>query len=266
MKHKISPILALLAGAAMYGQDTVWLPNGEYVWLPNGEYLCGRIDAKGHLVPDLRDCNVPTQAEIDAHKPKPAAAKTGVPIAEQLPKRGIDNGLVIEDLGCDECNPMILTLELPKPKPYSLSLRDDDGQFFRCSGHDESCERKEEFEVSSAETTVVKLSDEEYNHLIWLRAAVTAEETRLAAKYGADPGQGCSLSLTNATQGCLTIAYRAPEHYEFHGAFLLIDHAQVIGDIRPGIDMNSPRVKFMESLPSDGVSESGSHITPKGAK
>jgi hypothetical protein len=220
MKYQLLPILTLLAGSAMYGQTS---------WLPNGEYFCGRIDAKGHLVPDLRDCNVPTQAEIDAHKPKPAASKTGVPISEHT-------------------EPMVA------------------GDFRVQPGYTVTSGPSDAVTVTTHETTVVKLSDEEYNHLIWLRAAVTAEETRLAAKYGADPGQGCSLSLTNATQGCLTIAYRAPEHYEFHGAFLLIDHAQVIGDIRPGIDMNSPRVKFMESLPSDGVSESGSHITPKGDK
>jgi hypothetical protein len=62
---------------------------------------------------------------------------------------------------------------------------------------------------------VVMLGYEEYSHLRSLRQAVVDEEKRLAVKYGANPGhQICDMTC---------VAIQLPDHYEFHGQFLLID-------------------------------------------
>lgn len=70
---------------------------------------------------------------------------------------------------------------------------------------------------------VIKLSDEEYKHYMSMWQAVEDEEKRLAAKYGADLGYLNMPCPPN--YGCMNngIPNRAPDHFEFHGKFLLIE-------------------------------------------
>lgn len=81
--------------------------------------------------------------------------------------------------------------------------------------------------IKSKDSTVVKLSDEEYAHLQQLRQAVVAEERWLAVKYGAEVGQFhiCKReelpNLSSFTD--IFCSSNTIDHYEFHGIFLLID-------------------------------------------
>jgi hypothetical protein len=65
---------------------------------------------------------------------------------------------------------------------------------------------------------VVKLPDDEFDHLQQLRRAVADEEIRLAAKYGAN-----LFYLQEKPQNFIQL--HAPDHYEFRGQFLLIEKA-----------------------------------------
>lgn len=87
--------------------------------------------------------------------------------------------------------------------------------------------------MSTDDTTVVRMTTEEYANLQKLRQAVVDEEKRLAVKYGAN------LDLFHWYDPCLTLAQGRPcdsggadvheepvDHYTFHGQFLLIDKAE----------------------------------------
>jgi hypothetical protein len=66
----------------------------------------------------------------------------------------------------------------------------------------------------------VKLSDSEYSHLQTLRKAVADEEKRLATKYGAKPS--CWDKIPKGSDAyCYDGA--GPDHFEYHGQFLLIE-------------------------------------------
>lgn len=79
--------------------------------------------------------------------------------------------------------------------------------------------------VHAKDSTMVKLSDDEYAHLQALRLAVSDEEKRLAVKYGAyvpptrpvEAYGGMYMTMCDRLDGC------RPDTYTFHGQFLLIE-------------------------------------------
>lgn len=98
--------------------------------------------------------------------------------------------------------------------------------------------------IATPESTVVKLSDEEYSKLQALRQAVVDEEKRLAVKYGA---KGWSVMQDPAHASDENFV--APDHYEFHQQFLLIDKA-------PSMKQNSGYSDWVKSVdwgPSFGL-------------
>lgn len=110
------------------------------------------------------------------------------------------------------------------------------------------CNPKGMVSVKAGDSTVVKLSDEEYANLQKLRQAVVDEEKRLAVKYGAN------LYLFHLSDPCKTLAAGQPcdsggmmmderpvDHYEFHGQFLLIDKPQWSSGISDGLVKDLPR-------------------------
>jgi len=104
--------------------------------------------------------------------------------------------------------------------------------------------------VETSETTVVKLSDEEYANLQKLRQAVVDEEKRLAVKYGAVQevctyGSG---TLTDAIRG-VNPQCNKPDHYEFHRNFLLIDKTPtgISGGLSPEVEEWMRKHSFSDS-------------------
>jgi hypothetical protein len=75
--------------------------------------------------------------------------------------------------------------------------------------------------ITSADgSKAVMLTDSEYSHLQDLRKAVADEEKRLAVKYGAKPS--CWYNITKNSDAYCYDGYD-PDHYEYHGQFLLIE-------------------------------------------
>ena len=78
---------------------------------------------------------------------------------------------------------------------------------------------------------VLALPDDEYAYLQGIRKAVVDEEKRLAVKYGANLYDFEYVSCASATGGGWTSTHgslrcstsHTPDHYEFHGRFLLIE-------------------------------------------
>lgn len=76
--------------------------------------------------------------------------------------------------------------------------------------------------MSTDDTTVVRMTNEEYSNLQKLRQAVVDEEKRLAVKYGADLNYWCG----EAGDVCKWPDGWRPDIYTFHQQFLLIDKAE----------------------------------------